>query len=358
VAISKTSKIAEKYYNLTKPIAEFFTRPQSIQLKEVDFDKPWWKFLFQFKGMIVLGNISEFAQASVSATVPLVIAEAISTSNISYAWIVLGMYIGAELLNRLVLILLSRTEANLEYSVLYSGARVVMAKDPKLHIFQSTGKTLSKINRGAMAFRNLLWMLNDGLVSAIMGFITTVVTLSYFSLQLGLAAFICLSVYTLISYFLGRLNARTYGKANIETQDNYQGTFTESVSQILFIRSLFATREQLSKVSYSSKQAMRNSVNMSFSYGMQLTLMRLVVFAGIFAVIVVLISLVSSSQLEAVTAVALTSTLALGIGRVSGFGRLLRNFVENVQRVNTLFDYIRDFGPQTYPVLEGDKVEE
>lgn len=354
----EASKIAQKYYNFTNPIAEFFTRPQNIELKEVDFEKPWWKFLFQFKGMIVLGNINEAINASISVSIPFIIAHAVSTTNYSLVWVIIGMYTGGEILNRVVFTLLAQTETVVENSIIMSGLTELLRKDPIIHVFKSTGNSLSKLNKGASAYRTLLWMLNDGLVSAVIGFIVTIATLSFFSWQLGLTAFIFFSLYTLVSFVFGSLTAKTFGKHYIKVDDAFQGSLVESMTQIQFIRSLFATNEQLDKVSGKSQETMDSFVKVSFSYGLIRTARRIISYTATGIIVAILISMVSTGAIEPVTALAITSSFLLGLGRVSSFGNLIRDFIERVQRVNTLFDYIRDFGPQTYPVLEGDKVEE
>jgi ABC-type multidrug transport system fused ATPase/permease subunit len=358
MAKNETSGFAKKYYNLTKPIAEFFTRPQSIKLKEVDFDKPWWQFLFQFKGVIVLGNISELFQASVQAVMPLIIAYAINNSVYSLVFTIFGLYTLSELLNRVVLTLLARVETSLDFSILNSGLRVLLKKDPKLHIFKSTGESLSKLNKGASAYRTVMWMLNDGLVSAVMGFITTFVASYIFSPWLALVVAMNFMLYNIISFYGSRWTADSYGEELIKNDDRFQGAYNESLMQVSFIRSLFATNEQISKTREYSRHAMHSFVNMSFSYGVLNTVRRTVGAVSVAVFIYVLITMVDNQVLEIATALALVTTYLTGYGRMAAFGNLLRDFIERVQRVNTLFDYIRDFGPQTYPVLEGDKVEE
>jgi len=47
-----------------------------------------------------------------------------------------------------------------------------------------------------------------------------------------------------------------------------------------------------------------------------------------------------------------------GSSQILRLGDLIRNIIQIISRQEDLFDFIRQFGVQTYPVLEGDKIDE
>lgn len=84
---------------------------------------------------------------------------------------------------------------------------------------------------------------------------------------------------------------------------------------------------------------------------------RLLITGSVVWMVIVMIELISQNKIDSTLAIALLLTYMAGTRQITRVGQTVANFSEGVEDMNDLWDYIRTFGKQTYPVIDKDVYE-
>jgi hypothetical protein len=89
-----------------------------------------------------------------------------------------------------------------------------------------------------------------------------------------------------------------------------------------------------------------------YASGIPITINRVLFLISTIALSFTILDLVKNSQMQAVTGVALLVTFLSASGSVLSVGSIIRNITEKYIEIIDLFEFVRSFGKQTFPVLE------
>jgi hypothetical protein len=91
------------------------------------------------------------------------------------------------------------------------------------------------------------------------------------------------------------------------------------------------------------------------AYGIGTTITRSLYIISTLSIAIVIFYQVSGGSLDQYLGITLIITYINGSSQILRLGRTINDFVEKVTGVIDTFEFIRNFGVQSYPVLESDR---
>lgn len=239
-------------------------------------------------------------------------------------------------------------------SVGYQANRYFLTVDPIYHSTKSSGQIVSKVQRGSGAYEDLLDIITFDLLGIITNFVTVVVVMFTFNWIFGL---ISLSFLIFISGFniAGHIfRTKIFESIKNTAQDLVKSVNIETLQQAPFIRAIFATREQDEKSKSTEFHAMVVEANSWRAAAYINLITRTLYILSFFVLGASVFSRFQGGYLSSTVALSILLTYSNGTTDILFIGERVKRLSRSVVAVVDLFDFIRTFGKQTYPVLEGD----
>lgn len=344
----------EKYYNF---ILKFFRFENSMKIVPIDFEKPWYKPLWDKKIGFGLDILSEIIQSVFSNLTPLIIGYIIYNQNyIVLAYFVTGV-LAVEVMNRTFKKFRIINIMQIENSINYQAYRFFLTVDPIFHTTKSSGQIISKIERDSRSYGDLIDSFLEN-IYIIVSFLTVIITLFSFDFKLGLIASIAFILLAIVNTLVSFLNAKSLITKATKAKDAKASVTNENLAQNALIRSSFATTEQDQKTRKLTLEVMKVRTVAQFGSGIAVTINRFLFLIATILLSVTILNLINSNQLTTVTGVALIITFLNTSSSVLSVGFIARSFTEQYTEILDLFDFIRNFGKQTFPVLPDDNFKE
>lgn len=350
-----SSEFKERYYNF---IYKYFNLEKDIKLLPVDFNKPWYQILLDQKWNLGLQIILEFVQSVFSSLTPVILGFALFNSKIEYLYYFAIVYIILEIFNRVVIRYFSILIMQSKNSVAFSAYQYFLSVDPIYHTTKSSGQIISKIQKTTSDLEMLISAIVEVLLPTIIGFATVVITIATFDYRLGIVGTISFILITAVNGGLNFINAEIFKKKNIAAEDKAKADSVETLQQNALIRASFASNEQLQKVRKSTLKSMIIESVSRQTFGVTRTLTRIIYAISTLLIGLIIYNLTSTNEINAGIGISLLLAYFNGSSQILRLGDLIRNIIQIISRQEDLFDFIRQFGVQTYPVLEGDKIDE
>jgi hypothetical protein len=143
----------------------------------------------------------------------------------------------------------------------------------------------------------------------------------------------------------------------IKRDDEFKATNVETLAQVSHIRSSFASDLQDQRIQNRVKRLMSVQATSWSSSVMTQTIIRILYITGLGVVGTQILSQVQNGQLDTVIAISLIIAFASGQNNIVRIGRMVEKFGERVSRIQDLYEFIRGFGKQTFPVLQTKQLE-
>lgn len=344
----------EKYYNF---ILKFFRFENSMQIVPIDFEKPWYKPLWDKKIIFGLDILSEIIQSVFSNLTPLIIGYAIyNQSYVIFGYFAIGV-LAVEIMNRTVKRFRIIHVMQIENSINYQAYNFFLTVDPIFHTTKSSGQIISKIERDSRSYGDLIDSFLEN-IYIIVSFLTVIITLFSFDFKLGLIASIAFILLAIVNSLVSFLNAKSLTSKATKAKDAKASVTNENLAQNALIRSSFATTEQDIKTKKLTLDFMKVRTVAQFGSGIAVTINRFLFLIATVLLAFVILNLINSNQLTTVTGIALIITFLNTSSSVLSIGYIARTLTEQYSEVNDLFDFIRNFGKQTFPVLPDDNFKQ
>jgi ABC-type multidrug transport system fused ATPase/permease subunit len=346
---------SEKWY----PIFEkLFGYEKKVKILPVDFNKPWWQIIWDQKWQLAFCVAYELVDNVYQALIPIIIAFILTTGNYSYFFYFIIVAVSLQILGVFVFIIFSLLEAKTTYSVYSAANKFFLTVDPINHSTRSSGQIISKTSRGSERFEDILQMLLYDIIPIFATLITIVVAMVKYDFNLGIIAFLGILFVALVSVATRYWITPMLSKKSIEVEDDFKATGVETLAQVAHIRASFASKEQNDLLSEKTKKLMAVRTTTSSTGVLLNTSIRVFYILTVLIVGLVMLNSVSEGKLNLVIAIGLLISYAGGMKLVNGLGKVVEKFSDRVSKANDLFIFIRGFGKQTYPVLEGDVILE
>jgi ABC-type multidrug transport system fused ATPase/permease subunit len=339
----------QRLYDLLESV---FKIEQRIRFVEVDFNKPFWHIFGKYKFKLGVHIGLEILIEIYSTSLPFIIS--LSLASQQYQWLI---YIVISYILLRTIIYFSAMLGNilvreLAGSTLVSASKFFLEVDPQFYATKSTGQIISKVNRGSGNISSLITMVGASILFILVGLFSSVGFIFSTSLLAGSIALISVGltffVYTFISYKFRKV----FTEKAIIYSDKFTATNIETLGQLAYIRSLFASNEQFKKINTDLKQQSNSSfLTRAFNAGLFHS-SNLFVSLGFLGLVLVYTNLLQTNQIG--TEIALASLFSyIDNARMAGrLGNQIQELQTQIVEINDLWEFIRNFGTKNFPVLE------
>ena len=340
-----------KYLNFWLKV---FDQNPRLKTWDIDFTKPWWLVFWQYKFYILPVFMSEALQSIFWVCLPLVLVYSFETRQ--YFWLI------CALIFRLVLVPVAwilydswvKFVESLDSSVWVSSNKFFLAVDPIFHSTQSSGQMVSKINRAAQGYFDLVTLITWEMLSLVIGMLSVIVSSIFINLWIGFAVGVALIGITVLNIWFTKINDSIFHAERILIEDHKKDVELENLQQATYIRTVFATENQLNKQKRRATDLMMINFASWRTGGLIYTMLLILYFSTGLGLVFTLIHLVEISTLSSGTAIALVTGFFIGTTNILQAGNQTQRLTRSIISITDLFKFIQSFGKQTFPVLEED----
>ena len=336
-----------------KSFEKLFGFQKHSKLIDIDFNKPVWNIYKKLKSLLLGVVTMVFIKELIVAILPGILVFVISNQKFDFLIYILVLvfiiaavfyleyYLSAILLNKLT------------FSLHTSAQKFFLTTDPINQSTRSSGQIISKVERASNSAQTLAEVAYIDLFPMVISIFASVIPLYFFDFKIGfwLTLFIVL-VITFNAY--SRLYVvDKFQPFGIKSEDKFKAVAVENLSQVMLIRSVFSTENQIKKQSLNGSKAVSNWATVWHLLHTSDIIMH---FLSYCSVVVLAWYLMSNPEIFSTTlAIALLTNYIFAINKVSSAGARIKKFAVNKANLEDLFSFIRNFGKQTYPVLDNDQ---
>jgi ABC-type multidrug transport system fused ATPase/permease subunit len=337
----------QSYFTVLK---SFFQFDRFIRFHSVDFQKPWWTLFLLQKWRYGFVIFSEIIQSIYEALFPLAIGFAISQQQYVYILYIVGVYIIFEVMNRFSSWIYQTSLASTQGSIMDATQTFFLTVDPIFHSTKSTGQISSKLQVAGREFVSLFGLIFFTIIPVLSAYFSVTVILLSFSTKIGLVALGFFVFITIISSILRYIHSHTLTEIWIKSRDKYIANQIENLSQNNYIRNSFATIEQIGKSQEINKQTLVVRNILSQGNGLIVFIVRLLYISSVLWIGYLVLDEVNAGNLTTILGTTMILTYINGSSQILKIGDFISQATESIQNMNDLWDFIRNFGKQTYPV--------
>jgi len=341
--------LQHKYHNLVSNTEHFDKR---MKILKVDFTQPWWDIITQQKGLAFLITSLQFVNSIFDALFPILIAWSITSASVFSFVLIALTRLGLTIAFNLVWGYNAIFQLQTIHSVEYAANKYFLEVDPIFHTTKSSGEILSKVQRGSDSYEDVMDIITFELFPMAIGFVTTVLAMFVFDWRLGFTSMFFIVLITLINIFGNIFSTKTFEPKSNKARDKLKAVIVENLQQAHFIRSLFATPEQLEKMKklgIKNMVATANSWRGSNNIG---SIVRMIYISSIIFIGLIVLNQLNSGALNSATALAIVLTYTNSTQGVLYIGDKVKRFSKSLVSITDLFQLINTFGKKSYPVLE------
>lgn len=347
----------ESQQKYVQNLQNIFGETKTMNLIDVDFQKPWWWILTQLKFKIIFLWTVGSANGIFWILFPILIVKCLESGNFNNFIYLIIARIGVLILSLIPYRFEPEVFMQLHWSVSTSATKFFLSVDPLNHSTRSTGTIISKTQRGKDSFGDFLAIITWEMLPMIISFMTVIIVFLSVDIWLGLASLMSLLGCITLTVFFQWLNSNFTRKVWIDLEDKTKAFGVENLQQMQFIRSTFATIPQLNTQIAMTKQVMSKNRAIWLTYIWFYHIPLIAYFISISWIGYIVFTKIGNNSLSLAAGTGLMGTYFLGSNNISEFGEKAKRLTEKVTDIRDLWDFIRGFGKQTYPVLEGDSIQ-
>ena len=339
-------------FNIKKLHAIFNKFNYKNQILTIDFNNSCWSLFLKNKALLAFVVISEVVKVAFITILPLVLGWIINTQNYSAIFYGIIISILIQILALYSYHLVEIYHSNNKYSLYFQAYKQLLCIDPIWYSTGSTGEIHAKIDRAYKAVEDFADQLLYDIMPAVVSVITVLLALIYYNLILGLIAFvfICLTggLSTVWYWIYGNQSEPKINKQ----EDILKSVSIENLSQISYIRACFATFEQVAKLEKIVLKIIKLDASSKIGYIACNQIVQLIYRLSLFVLAYFILKIVESNQLDLLTGSSLLLTYLGGSATMLWIGQKTRRLIQNYLKIVDLFDFMKGFGKQSFPVLE------
>ncbi len=319
----------------------------------IDFEKPWWYIFKDVKqGVFAVVYFNFFVQIIYNFRF-LALGFILSSQRYDVFWVCVGIQLFIDL---------SSFATNRDWILMYENIAMnvkrqaferVITVDPIFHSTRSSGQVIGKIDRGVAAYFDYLTFLTETtlpfLVKVFVG-VTALFTIDIWSGLVGAG----LTVGLIVMNFWGiRINTAAFLQQSNDADDGVKQNLVEGISQVAYIRSTFATTEILSQFQKNTFKHHTIYATKWRAFNWIIWPLWMVFMGGIFVIIFHVMGKLSIDQSQSALYISAVSTFMFAGSDIWLIGYNMDKMLTAQKNIEELYQFIRAFGKQTYPVLEG-----
>ncbi len=345
-AVNK-SKFSEQFF---AQVVKVFKYNKRMKLVEIDFSKPWWDLLVQQKRLVFINILNQLFGNVILALAPVAVAYAIERQDVKLFLLIILVIALSRLLAHIMYYFDPILRIQSSQSITYSANKFFLTTDPINHSNRSSGEIISKINRASTGIESLLGLVTLEFLSLGFTIISTVWIFWNFNYIYGLVVLGSLSFIIFFNIICFYYRSKIQ-KIIIKYEDKAQTINVETLQQTHYIRSGFATPEQAGKMFSANTKRMYLEASSWRLAGYIISTTQFLFFISL-AILGYLI--ITNKDVNVVIAASLlVSYFNIG-NQIYFIGYSVNQLIKHYIGITDLYSFIRNFGKQTYPVLEGD----
>jgi ABC-type multidrug transport system fused ATPase/permease subunit len=326
------------------------TRP--LALFKIDFQKPWWYVFKKTKWEILGTTVFNLLNSIFFAFSPVFIGFVISTRNYTYFyyyflyWLILRIFI--LFFNPFWIRVYSRILA----SVKFESQNFFLKTDPINHTTRSSGQILAKVDRTKQAYDDIVSIVTEDLFPFLIKVFGASTTLFLIDTKIGLIGLAFFIVLVFLNSLGMIFNTDLIQPQIIKYDDLEKQVEVENLAQVAYIRSTFASQQQIDK---SEIIIQKSFSNWNLKYRLYHLVVQLTTYPFMLFIAYICYYTINQIELEKISP-------ALGIGVITSIilntqdllwiGMKVERLIKATIEADDLFKFIRGFGKQTFPVLK------
>ena len=344
----KIKELQDKYWWFNFNLFRF---DKKVNVLPVDFNKPWWKIIVDQKLPYLIVLFVMTIRVALSSLAPVIFTLIFTSGKLEYLFTYTGILLTFILFSNGTMYYYLILVSQCMYSISYNAHRYFLTVDPIFHTTRSSGKIIAKIDRATNSFEDLLDIVTFEILNIIVKFVTTIIILFSFNTHLGLIAATSFIIVSAIS-ILGKLFiTEGFEKYRIKDDDAVKAANLENLQSIQLIRSSFATIEQNTKLQNKHKNIMTTLSTLWIGHVSLNFLSRVILITSYVILGIAVLNLLNNGTISIALGLALTLTYINSGEQSIWIGNKISRLIQHKTRINDLFEFIRGFGKQTYPVL-------
>lgn len=325
---------------------------KNFNLLNINFKKPWWNLAFQQKSLFYVVVITVAINQILLTMIPFGAAKLFESKSYFFCIVV---FISWFILDLLFNFFRAKFNAQFQlqciHSIYQNAYSYLLTIDPKFHVYRSSGAVIAKIDRAARGYEDFLDYITFELTPLIIGLITVISILAYYSITLALimTCFILIIIY--IGYYFATKTIKKWEKESIEKDDIFKSSALENLTQIQLIRSTYASNFRNNLL---NKNIMNNMITDSYrwlSYSQLFLLLSLLYILSLFVLSMILLWQINTNIMASSMAVGLFLSYIQSSKEIVRFSMLLKRIIRSKTAIEDLFNFINNFGQQSFPVL-------
>jgi ABC-type multidrug transport system fused ATPase/permease subunit len=348
-------QLSKKYFPILDRIFGF---SKTAKIMEIDFQKPWWVPIAKHTLKLSLFAVAESLLNIFNALLPLfltILLVSRQLQNVVYFSIIWAVLL---VLSNISFYLLCKVESEIVQSVQYQATRFFLTVDPIFHTTRSSGQIIAKVNRGSESFETFIDLTTRDILGVLVSLITIIVTLFKFNSGLALSGLFYLAIISLVSIVVKIMTVKITVTQWISDEDDAKDINIETLREVNHIRSSFATKEQDKNLQAKNLKLMSTMATSWYSHITSDNFTQLLYQISVVLLAGQILNLITSSQLSTEIGISLLLSYISGTANLLRIGRNVEKLLDRISRISDLFDFIRSFGKQTYPVLERENTPE
>jgi ABC-type multidrug transport system fused ATPase/permease subunit len=327
-----------------------------MKILPVDFQKPWWDIILRQKKLALFAVISQFIGSIFDSIFPILVGYAVTTLDINLFIIVMIIRLTIIWVYNVMLRYNAIFQNQTMSSIDFNANQYFLTVDPIFHTMKSSGKIISKISRGSKSYEDVLDIVSFELLGIVTSLITVAITMFTFGWQIGLASLGFLSFIAIFNISAQVYRTKTFQPRRIKAHDQLKAIQVETLMQAPFIRAIFASTEQINKNKYATVGAMFKDT-LGWQAGTYVNIItRTIYVISVFIIGYLVLMQAKNGTLSTVLALSIILAYSSGTSGILSIGNMVKRLTSSLSDINDLFEFIRGFGKQTFPVLE-DNIE-
>jgi hypothetical protein len=318
---------------------------------DVDFNKHWINVFWKTRLFSFIALLDFILVETLKISTPLLIAFVINSGRIiNFYYFIIGLLVHIFFI-QITFYFAPLSEMTITNGLRSSVSKYFLKTDPINHSTRSSGTIISKTEKMISGFVDLYYNLVN-VIGIFIAILISSISLWLFEPFYGIMAFIsfCLIIFIMVLGVAYRTEL-TF-KETTKVDDKFKSLTLESLQQTVYIRSLFASEKQLSDI---SRYGLKNTIYESTVWRINSYIFTIakVLFTVIFGVVGYMI--LQDEMVSTADKIAVLITYYLTGNTLYSAGSVAKKIVNGVYSIEDFWKFVRDFGEQTYPVLEGDE---
>ena len=249
-------------------LSMIISRPaKKAKLLNINFNKAWWDIFAQQKSSLIIILLFLLVDDSLNTLLPLAMGWVIGSGSINSLVVLISAFLLLEVISWFTYIpLVIRFSTQTYDSFRYNAFKTLLAIDPIYHMQRPSGAIVGKINRTNNAFLEFVTTVIYDLIPFVIEILTLIGSMFYFDIKLGLIVaffvlFITVTFCITVMKYTQKLEQVANKQDDIANQKNM-----ESLSQLQFIRSVFATDYVKLNLKHINLKVMITQTTLGVSY--------------------------------------------------------------------------------------------